>query len=167
MRKISVLGWVLCLVSGIVQAGILIPVQWVSGPNAGKSAGVVKADDTPYGLLLTPTLQGLSPGAHGFHIHATALCSDGGMAAGGHLDPLHTEVHHGPYQASGHLGDLPVLIVNEKGEAVLPVLAPRLTLAAIKGHALIIHEGSDNYAEDALKQPGSAIRVACGVIPSE
>ena len=165
MGKITALGWILCLLSGVVQASILIPVQWVGGVHAGKSAGKVQADDTPYGLLLTPHLKGLSPGTHGFHIHATALCSEGGMAAGGHLDPLHTGVHHGPYRASGHLGDLPVLIVNENGDATLPVLAPRLNLAAIRGHALIVHAGSDNYSKNALKQPGSAVRVACGVIP--
>src|SRR5688572_15175580 len=118
--KVLALGWILSLLTGAAQASLRIPVQWVDGPNAGKSAGIVRADDTPFGLLLTPELKGFSPGTHGFHIHAVALCDDAGMAAGGHLDPLRTDIHQGPYQSSGHLGDLPVLIVNENGEATLP-----------------------------------------------
>ena len=44
-------------------------------------------------------------------------------AAGGHLDPQHSGKHEGP-DGMGHLGDLPVLVVNNDGKATDPVMAP-------------------------------------------
>ena len=127
------------------------------------SVGTVTATDTPYGLLLTPNLKDLPPGIHGFHIHTNPSCADNGQAAGGHLDPMNTEKHLGPYNPAGHLGDMPVLIVNANGTATLPVLAPRLTVALIKGHSLMIHLGPDNYSEVPM-MGGGGPRLACGVI---
>jgi Cu-Zn family superoxide dismutase len=63
------------------------------------------------------------------------------------------------------LGDLPVLIVNAKGQATLPVLAPRLTLSQIAGHAIIIHAGGDNYSDSPEKSGGGGAKLACGSIP--
>lgn len=163
--RVRILGLIAGLAAGVAQASLVIPMQWTSGPNAGKLAGIVKADDTPYGLLLTPSLKGFSPGTHGFHLHAIPLCDEGGMAAGGHFDPERTNLHQGPYRGNGHLGDLPILIVNEKGEASLPVLAPRLKLSMITGHALIIHQGTDDYSVGFMKLPNAMVRVACGPVP--
>ncbi|WP_350341274.1 superoxide dismutase family protein, partial [Escherichia coli] len=36
--------------------------------------GVVTITETDYGLLFTPKLTGLTPGVHGFHIHANGSC---------------------------------------------------------------------------------------------
>jgi Cu/Zn superoxide dismutase len=68
----------------------------------------------------------------------------------------------GPY-GKGHLGDLPALEVDNNGNASLPLLAPRLHLVKLKNHALIIHAGSDNYADIPTKL-GGGTRIACGVI---
>jgi Cu-Zn family superoxide dismutase len=146
------------------QASLLIPMYLIDSDGVSHKIGKVKADDTIYGLLLTPKLQHLPPGVHGFHIHAMASCQHDGMAAGGHLDPDKTDVHRGPYN-EGHLGDLPVLIVNENGRATLPVLAPRLKLEYIKNKALMIHAGGDNYADLPEKLGGGGERSACGLIP--
>ena len=140
---------------------VKIPVSLTSN---GASIGNVTASDTPYGLLLIPDLRGLPPGAHGFHIHTNPSCKNHGMAAGGHLDPKHTGKHLGPYNPNGHLGDLPVLIVNKDGVANTPELAPRLTVSQIKGHSLMIHEGGDNYSDSPAKLGGGGARIACGVI---
>ncbi|MDX1902075.1 MAG: superoxide dismutase family protein [Gammaproteobacteria bacterium] len=144
---------------------ISIPMRWVNANGHGKLIGRVKAEDTIYGVLFTPHLYGLPPGVHGFHVHAFPSCANYAKAAGSHLDPVGTGVHRGPYRGNGHLGDLPVLIVDRNGRATLPVLAPRLKLASITGHSLMIHAGGDDYSEDALKHPGSKVRIACGVIP--
>jgi len=166
IKKITVLlGFLTGLLTGVAQASLVIPMQWVAGANSGKSAGYIRADDTPYGLMLTPHLQGFSQGMHGFHVHAIPLCDDGGRSAGGHFDPVRTNVHLGPYHGSGHLGDLPVLMVGADGKATLPVLAPRLTLSELKGHSLMIHAGGDDYSKNVQKLPGSMIRIACGVVP--
>jgi Cu-Zn family superoxide dismutase len=146
-------------------ASIKIPIYRVEGVQQSKSIGTVQADDTIYGLLLTPHLYGLPAGVHGFHIHELPFCHHHAQGAGGHWDPLRTGQHQGPYEGNGHLGDLPVLIVNTQGQAILPVLAPRLKLAQIAGHALMIHAGSDNYSDIPVKLGGGGARLACGAIP--
>lgn len=162
MKKYS-LGILLFLFTQLVYASLSIPMYSSDGKQ---KLGTVKADDTIYGVLFTPHLSHLSPGIHGFHVHDAPFCSHQGMDAGGHLDPDHTGKHKGPYEGGGHLGDLPVLIVNEKGEATLPVLAPRLKLDTIKGHSLMIHAGGDNYSDKPEKMGGGGARMACGVIPN-
>ena len=126
------------------------------------SLGQISFEDTSYGLLITPHLSGLPMGAHGFHIHQTPDCGDKGMKAGGHLDPDNTNSHQGPYGA-GHLGDLPILVVNSQGVADIPVLAPRLKIKDIQGHALMIHAGGDNYT-DIPALGGGGSRIGCGKI---
>lgn len=136
-------------------------------PNSNTSQvklGTITARDTQYGLLLTPDLNTLPPGIHGMHIHEQASCADGGLAAGGHLDPQKTEQHLGPYHGQGHLGDLPALTVTADGNATQPVLAPRLKVIDLKGHSIIIHAGGDNYS-DTPPMGGGGARIACGIIP--
>jgi Cu-Zn family superoxide dismutase len=150
---------------------IVIQMQLVDEQGAGKNIGTITAADTNYGLILTPQLSGLPPGVHGFHVHQNPDCSaaaQGGkpgaaLAAGGHFDPLKTDMHEGPY-GKGHLGDLPVLYVNADGSASLPVLAPRLKVKDLKGRSLMIHAGGDNYSDIPAKLGGGGSRIACGVI---
>lgn len=152
------------LTSSLAFADLTIPVYGVEAVDLGKPMGTVQISQTPYGLLLTPHLKGLTSGIHGFHIHENPSCEDHAMAAGAHWDPKHTNKHLGPYN-NGHLGDLPALYVNADGEATLPILAPRLThLNKIKNHALIIHEGGDNYSDEPLKLGGGGTKMICGVI---
>lgn len=128
----------------------------------GTSLGQVSFEDTKYGLLITPKLSGLPVGTHGFHIHQHPDCGNKGMDAGGHFDPGNTNSHQGPY-GEGHLGDLPVLVTNSKGEANIPMLAPRLTTKDIQEHAIMIHAGGDNYS-DTPPLGGGGERIGCGKI---
>lgn len=133
--------------------------------GVGKEVGTVKISETRYGLLFTPDLKGLTPGIHGFHIHEKASCNQNGMAAGGHLDPKKTGKHRGPYSDVGHLGDLPALYVTNDGTVTLPVGAPRIKhIAEIKNHALMVHTGGDNYADQPEKLGGGGSRIVCGVV---
>jgi superoxide dismutase, Cu-Zn family len=127
--------------------------------------GNIVFTDTPYGLLISPTLTSLPAGAHGFHLHQNADCSDAGMKAGGHFDPQNTNSHEGPY-GNGHLGDLPVLFVGAEGNANTPLLAPRLKITDLDGLAVMIHAGGDNYTNiPALG--GGGERIGCGVIKAK
>ena len=146
-------------------ADLTIPLSHTSEQGSGPSAGTVTVSETEYGLLFTPNLQGLKPGLHGFHVHEKPACGMMGMDAGGHFDPAKTGKHLGPYNNNGHLGDLPVLFVNADGTATLPILAPRLKhISDIKNHALMEHEGGDNYSDTPAKLGGGGPRMACGVI---
>lgn len=161
-------SWVIALIAsvgtGLACASIVIPMHLTNADGVGKDVGSIKADDSIYGLVLTPALHDLPPGIHGFHVHEMPMCNHDGAAAGGHLDPVKTNQHRGPYD-NGHLGDLPVLIVEASGKATLPVLAPRLKLSDIKNRALMIHAGGDNYSDLPKKLGGGGARLACGIIP--
>jgi superoxide dismutase, Cu-Zn family len=152
--------------ASVAIADTIVTMKLATTDGSGQSVGTIVIKQTAYGLLFSPHLIGLSPGAHGFHIHQHASCADNGMAAGGHLDPHSTGKHLGPYDAHGHLGDLPILYVNADGSASTPVLAPRLTkIAQIAKHALMIHMAGDNYADIPEKLGGGGGRMVCGIIP--
>ena len=157
------------------QADVVVPINLVGKSGVGEEVGTVTFADTEYGLLLTPSLMGLPTGIptgiHGFHVHQNPACGSGvkdgkivpGLAAGGHYDPANTSSHEGPY-GEGHLGDLPPLYVDMDGNASVPVLAPRLTVADVAGHALMIHMDGDNFADMPASLGGGGARLACGVI---
>ncbi len=132
--------------------------------SAGVQLGTVTITQTDFGILLTPELNGLSPGMHGFHVHEFGRCGNNAKDAGGHYDPDNSMQHHGPYHEHGMRGDLPNLLADLNGEVKSAVLAPRLTLAEIKGRSLVVHEKADDYTE-AKSIAGE--RLACGVIPSD
>lgn len=150
-----------------VCADVMIEMYKVAPKGHGQSVGTIQISNARCGVLLQPHLHGLTPGLHGFHIHVNPSCEDNGMAAGGHLDPAKTEAHRGPYSQQGHLGDLPVLIVNKDGTATTPTLAPNFRVSEMIGHSLMIHAGGDNYADTPEKLGGGGQRIICGVISRE
>ncbi len=165
--------FVLIFVAGFAYADkVEIPIQRTSPTGEGLQIGYVTAEDTPYGLLLTPSIEGLTPGPHGFHVHQNPDCRAigkggrmvPGLAAGGHYDPAGAGKHLGPYQ-EGHLGDLPVLWVDSAGNARTPVLAPRVKVSNLQGRSLMIHADGDNYSDIPKKLGGGGARVACGIVP--
>jgi Cu-Zn family superoxide dismutase len=150
---------------------ITVKMFALTDKGVGKEIGTVRAVDTPKGLMLVPRLTGLTPGDHGFHVHANPTCgahgADGkmghGLAAGGHYDPEKTGKHEGP-MGKGHLGDLPFLTADRQGNAKKAVTAPRLKVADLWGRALMIHAGGDNYSDQPAALGGGGGRVACGRI---
>ncbi|MBV54100.1 MAG: superoxide dismutase [Coxiellaceae bacterium] len=155
-------------VCSIVSAASLSVNLYKTVPagQQGASIGTIVAVDTEFGLLIIPHLHSLTPGIHGFHLHTNPSCADQGKAAGGHWDPGKTGMHLGPYDSEGELGDLPALTADAKGQVTLPVLAPRLKVAMLQGHALVVHEGGDNYSDLPLPLGGGGARFACGVVAS-
>ncbi|MCP4473800.1 MAG: superoxide dismutase family protein [Gammaproteobacteria bacterium] len=143
---------------------VVIKMYKTTKQGQGQYVGTIIAKDSQYGLLLIPNLHNLPAGEHGFHVHVNPSCADNGLAAGGHLDPTNTGHHFGPYNPYGHLGDLPPLYIHSDGRDTLPILAPRLTVADIRNHALMIHVGGDNYSDTPEKLGGGGVRIACGVI---
>ena len=151
-------------------ASTTVTINQIDDKGAGKSLGTVKADDSKDGLVLIVALTGLPPGEHGFHVHESPSCDakerDGkpvaGLGAGGHYDPASTAKHEGP-KGKGHLGDLPALVVDKDGKANGKLVASRLKVADLKGRAIMIHEGGDNYSDNPKPLGGGGARIACGV----
>jgi len=149
-----------------------VTMNLISADGAGAPIGTITLEDSAGGLVLKTDLKGLPPGDHGFHLHAKPSCAPGeqdgkmaaGIGAGGHFDPDSTKKHLGPDATGGHKGDLPVLNVAADGSASDTLTAPHLKVADLAGHALIIHAGGDNYADQPKPLGGGGARIACGVI---
>lgn len=163
----------LIVASGAALAQVEIPVRLLKEDgSAGPAAGKVSVTESKFGLVFTPSLSGLPTGLHGFHVHEKPSCDSAqqggkvvpGGAAGGHYDPKGTKRHGTPWGEEGHLGDLPPLYVDDKGNATNPVLAPRLKMSDIRGRALMIHAGGDNHSDHPEPLGGGKGRIACGVI---
>lgn len=146
-------------------------IYTLSDAGLGDAIGSIAWKDSKAGLVVMPHLANLEAGSHGMHIHVNPDCStalrDGqptaGLAAGSHFDPDKSGKHLGP-EGAGHKGDLPALTVGKDGKAKGKLVAPHLTLADIKGHAIMIHAGGDNYSDDPKPLGGGGARIACGVV---
>ena len=158
IKKIALL----CLFIISVSHANSIIVSLHGTDDAKINFGTLTFKDSPYGLMITPHLTQLPPGAHGFHLHEHPSCDTHGMAAGGHFDPGKTNSHQGPYR-TGHLGDLPVLFIGPDGQANTPLLAPKITTKQLKNLTVMLHHGGDNYTDTPTLGGGGA-RIACGVI---
>ena len=172
MKRTLFLTAGLLAASAAFSAEVTVALNAAEKTGDGAALGTVRIVETPYGLAFYPTLKGLPPGLHGFHVHEKGSCAPAEQngkpvpagAAGGHLDPAGSKKHGEPW-GDGHLGDLPPLYVAADGTAAQPVLAPRLKLADVQGHALMVHAGGDNHSDHPAPLGGGGARVACGVIP--
>lgn len=135
----------------------------------GKTVGHVDLRETPNGVLLHVDLDGVAPGVHAFHIHATGKCDAPQFTtAGGHFNP--GMMHHGLLVQGGpHAGDLPNITVPSDGKLSFDVLATNVTIAPgakslfdADGSAVMIHGMADDYTSDPAGNAGP--RIACGVV---
>ena len=135
--------------------------------------GILMLMDSRGGLRIEPALGSLPPGTHGFHLHEGSNCGPGmkdgkmqaGIAAGEHYDPRTTGKHDGP-MGNGHRGDLPVLNVDEAGNATQMMHALQLSVNDVRGRAFVIHAGGDNFSDLPKPLGGGGGRIACGVVPA-
>jgi Cu-Zn family superoxide dismutase len=140
--------------------------------GTGDPIGIVTISDTDKGASFKLALHGLPPGTHGFHVHENGNCGPtifSGIlipagTAGSHFDPDQTGKHLGP-NGEGHLGDLPVMEVEANGATDQTLTASRIkSIDDLKGRALVINVGGDNYKDTPLLDGGGGGRIACGVI---
>lgn len=118
---------------------------------------------------ITGTIEGLTPGKHGFHIHVNGNCdSADGASAGGHYAPASGR-HGAPDSAQRHMGDLGNIVADENGRAEVDVTASGITIAlmgtaSVGDRSIVVHAAEDDFSEPA---GNSGARVACGVIESD
>jgi superoxide dismutase, Cu-Zn family len=139
--------------------------------SQGATIGHAKFTAASDGVKISVTVSQLAPGEHGIHIHNVGKCEAPAFTtAGGHFNP--TNAHHGVHNAQDphpHLGDLPNLVVSEKGSGKLTFTATGATLGEGAnslfhdgGTALVIHAKADDLTNDPSGNSGD--RIACGVI---
>lgn len=134
----------------------------------GLPAGTAQLVQSASGLSMAVAVTGMSPGAHGFHLHTTGKCEAPGFtSAGGHLNPY--DRSHGTLDPQGpHLGDMRNLDVGASGSATATVELPGDRMGSLDsifdadGTAVVIHAGADDYRTDPSGNSGD--RIACGVL---
>lgn len=139
---------------------------------SGAPIGQLMATASPHGVLLKVTIApgGLTPGAHGMHLHAVGDCSDVGVfkKSKGHIN-VGGKAHGLLNPAGPDDADLPNLYVAADGSAIAEVFNPRVRLLSGEpalldedGSALVIHANADDH----LTQPigGAGPRVGCAAL---
>ena len=135
----------------------------------GEQIGSASFEQTPTGVLIHVEVSGLEPGAHGIHLHTVGSCSPDFAAAMGHINPEGKA--HGFRNPDGpDPGNLPMIFVNEDGEAEAEYFNTRVSISdsALSplldedGSTLVIHAQPDDHFTQPIG--GSGGRVACGVI---
>ena len=155
-----------CATNNVAGSALLAAaaLQNANGLPVG-TAGVAGLGDT---LTLNVAASGISPGPHGIHLHMVGDCTPPGFtSAGGHLNPGGHQ-HGTDNPAGSHLGDLPNIVADANGAAMLSV-ALRGSRAQIEsalfdadGTAVIIHAAADDYKTDPTGNSGA--RIVCGVL---
>lgn len=162
------------------EGGVEVRLQDPSGADLGTAT--LAPDEA--GTSVTVEAEGMPPGWHGFHVHATGLCEPDSpdpadatkvgdfLSAGGHVGA--GESVHGD-----HTGDLPALQVAQDGTASMEATTDRFTVEELldaDGSAVMVHSGPDNLANvppryapggpdaETLATGDSGTRIACGVV---
>ena len=136
-------------------------------PSAGSTAhGSVHFTQLADGTVdVQADLFGVPPGVHGFHVHETGDCSNNGMAAGGHFNPMNMP-HAAPDAASHHAGDFGNVTADDKGEVHAKFNTHSVTVAAgtmsAVGRSVILHANPDDLTTQPTGNAGG--RIACGII---
>ncbi|XP_031848452.2 copper chaperone for superoxide dismutase isoform X1 [Nomia melanderi] len=144
------------------------------GGNSGYSVnnkvmGVVRFVQIPDGCIIDGTVDGLSPGEHGIHIHECGDISKGCESVGEHFNPNNT-IHGGPEDnpLKRHVGDLGNVIADEMGRATFRKIDTLVNIHDIVGRSLVITENPDDLgkgnAPDSKINGNSGNRLACGII---
>lgn len=188
IRPVSFVGGAVLLASGLALAAQDKPAPSAAGaakpaaatapapvkgaasvvlePTQGSQVrGTVAFTPAPGGVRVVADITGLTPGAHGFHVHDKGDCSaPDATSAGGHFNPGNAP-HGAPDAEKHHAGDLGNITAGEDGKAHLDQVFPFLSLAgpeSIVGRGFIVHGGKDDLTTQPTGNAGA--RVACGVI---
>ncbi|MFC4375960.1 superoxide dismutase family protein [Nocardia halotolerans] len=140
--------------------------------GSGNGVGTATIASEGGHLVVTVEARGLRPGFHGLHFHENGTCEGDFTSAGGHLQV-------GPADAHPASGDLTSLQVGADGTAKLVTRTDAVELDDVRGKALIVHAGADNFGnipprysreggtgpdETTLSTGDAGSRVACGVV---
>ncbi len=136
-------------------------------PRSGSSvSGKVTFTGAGQQTHVEAQVAGLTPGAHGFHVHEAGDCSaPDASSAKGHFSPVGRR-HGRPGSAEHHAGDMPNLVADASGKATYSADLDMLPLteggAGIVKRSVVIHADPDDYVSQPAGNSGK--RVACGVI---
>ena len=137
----------------------------------GRPVGTADFIGTSHGVLIELNLHGLTPGAHGIHIHTSGNCNPkvAFTSAGPDFSPEPDRMHGFLAQHGVHAGDLPNEFAANDGTLHASVISNSISLGNGKksifdpdGASIIVHAKADDYVTQPAGNTGD--RVACGVI---
>jgi Cu-Zn family superoxide dismutase len=152
---------------------------------AGATLGTFNIVTDGRKLTVSGRVSGLTPGFHGFHVHAVGICDPRATDPAGNIVPFASAGPHLDDAGSphgNHDGDLPLLLVGADGAAATLSATDRLNTALLfdaDRSAFIIHAAPDNYAHIPTRYSAAGVpgpdaatlatgdaggRFACGVI---
>jgi Cu-Zn family superoxide dismutase len=147
------------------ETGGMRAVAELSPTKDQTARGTVMFEEHADGLHVTARLSGLTPGEHGFHIHAVGDCSaPDASSAGPHFNP-DSSVHGSPEAMPHHQGDLGNLTADANGEATYEKTLAGVRLATILGRAVVVHASPDDMTTQPAGNSGG--RIGCGVIQAQ
>jgi len=139
-------------------------VAKIASTQGNTAKGEVRFYKVDGGVRVIASIEGLTPGKHGFHLHEKGDCSaPDAMSAGGHFNP--TGSPHGAPTApptARHAGDLGNLEAGSDGKANYDRVDSMLVYDSITGLSVLVHAGEDDYVTQPSGNSGA--RVGCGVI---
>ena len=136
----------------------------------GSAVGTIDFAQSNHGTLITFDLHGLSPGAHGIHIHTSGNCDPKVKftSAGPHFSP-DPKMHGFMVKGGPHPGDLPNQWAAADGTLHASITTTSFSLGNGKksifdrdGVAVIVDARGDDYRTQPLGNAGD--RIACGVV---
>ena len=167
LKKLSLLVFAISLLSSC-DTSVKTATATIEAKSGSSVSGTVTFTEQDGVVTMKAALAGLTEGNHAIHIHAIGDCSaPDGKSAGGHWNP--TEQNHGKWmQEPFHTGDIGNLIVGADGTGTIERETELWSVGGsdikknVVGHAIIIHEGPDDFSS----QPSGAAgpRVGCGEI---
>lgn len=172
MKRTAFVAGALLLFSAIAYSQASAQTAEVELLNSkGKTVGRATLTEQQGGVRISLEAWKLSPGPHGFHIHAVGRCNPPDFtSASSHFNP-DGKKHGLKNPAGAHAGDLPNLVVGPDGTVAVEVMASHVTfmpginsLFGRAGSALVIHANADDDRTDPAGNAGA--RIACGVISS-
>jgi superoxide dismutase, Cu-Zn family len=136
-------------------------------PKSGsKLSGKATLTETPEGVKVVLSVENVSPGDHGSHVHEKGDCSaEDGSSAGGHFNPGGHD-HALPTGNPRHLGDLGNITVGADGKGTVEIVATGANLKdgdtnSFVGRSIIVHEKKDDGGQPTGNAGG---RIGCGEI---
>lgn len=116
------------------------------------------------------SIEQLTDGEHGFHIHTYGDLNNGCLNAGSHFNPDNM-MHGGQSDTIRHIGDLGNILAANGGIAIINITDSQIKLSgplSIIGRSVVVHAMADDLGRGdtvvSSTTGNSGARVACGVI---
>uniref|UniRef100_A0A0R3PEU8 Superoxide dismutase [Cu-Zn] n=1 Tax=Angiostrongylus costaricensis TaxID=334426 RepID=A0A0R3PEU8_ANGCS len=144
----------------------------VTGGNPSTAIGVLDLTERNGVVTIIGSVDGLSPGPHGFHVHEFGDLGNGCLAAGNHFNPLRSD-HGSPVNPPSrrHVGDLGNIMTPANDSTMIDIQDSLIAFTGtrgIVGRAFAIHANVDDLGtggNEGSRTTGNAgSRLACGII---